>query len=186
MLEVYLCISHFSCTHLTQSGITSCPFLSWTQTLPSLCHVCGPHAELVSHDPARDAQRGQPQLGDHPARGQWQRQLRQLCQDRLPCRESWPSGGTPDPAGEHGIVTKQPWGLPTHLCCPWHSMSTSSTMLLPSFSLFSFPSIANIPKPFPCSNASKVGKNIPHILYSCTSYSQRSLGLCKCCSSVDC
>lgn len=170
MLEVYLHISHLSCIHWSQSEITSCPFLSWTQTLPSLCHVRGPHQELVSHGPARDAQRGQPQLRDHPAGGQWQRQLHQLCQDRLPGRESWPSGGTPDPPGEHDIVTKHPGCLPTHLCCPWHPMSTSSTVLLPSSSLLSFPSIANVPKPFPCSNASKGGKNNPHNLYSCTSF----------------
>lgn len=146
MMLVYLYMSHFSCMHLTQSEITTCPFLSWAQTLPSLCHVRGPRQELVSHHPARDAQRGQPQLRDHPARGQWQRQLRQLCQDRLPCRESWPSGGTPDPPGEHQTVTKRRWWLPPPRAVP----GIPQVQQCFCHSLLSFPSIASVPKPFSC------------------------------------
>lgn len=56
-----------------------------------------------------------------------------------------------------------PWGSAPHLCCPCHPTCTSSTVLLPSFSLLTFPSIANVPKPFLVKMPPKGKKHTPPI-----------------------
>lgn len=148
VLEVYLYVSHFSCVHLTQSEITNCPLLSWSRPFrPSVTSVGRIRSSY--HTIQRVTLNGDSLNSEITLLGG---------NDRGSFISSVKTGSPAEKAGlreGHQIllvsIKSSPSSaeyLPSHLCCPWHPMSTSSTVFLPSFSLLSYPSFANVPKPF--------------------------------------
>lgn len=134
MLEVYFYISHLSYMHLTESEITNCPFLSWTRPFrPSVTSVG--RIRSSCHTIQRVTLNGDSLNSEITLLGG---------NDKGSFISSVKTGSPAEKAGlreGHQILLvsmksspSSTGCLPTHLCCPWHPMSTSSTVLLPSFS----------------------------------------------------
>lgn len=212
MIDVYLYIPHlsclhFSCLHLIQSEIPTVPLSPGHRLMPAFNPEWDTHCSSLSpaHRPFRPSVTsvGRVRSSCHTV------QRVTLNGDSLNSEITLLGGNdkgsfvssvkTGSPAERAGLreghqillvsiksSPSGPWGSAPHLCCPCHPTCTSSTVLLPSFSLLTFPSIANVPKPFLVKMPPKGKKHTPPSLYSCISCSQGSLQLSKCCSSVDC